>query len=94
MSAPTRTEALSLYRNLLRSARLFSNYNFRNYVVRRSTDAFRHFKSETDASILAAAFQKGLAELGVAKRQVERLVVEPVTAKASKGFGYSVYRNK
>ncbi|ORY30976.1 hypothetical protein BCR33DRAFT_724193, partial [Rhizoclosmatium globosum] len=66
------------------------------------TDAFRHFKSETDTSILAAAFQKGLAELGVAKRQgtidgmyqSERLVVEPVTAKASKGFGYSVYRNK
>ncbi|KAI9328511.1 hypothetical protein BDR26DRAFT_808320, partial [Obelidium mucronatum] len=87
----------NLYRALLRSARLFSNYNFRNYVARRSTDAFREFKTCTDTAALEQAYQKGLKELGVARRQgkidgmyrSERLVVE-----SGAGTGYSVYRNK
>ncbi|KAJ3092911.1 hypothetical protein HK100_006816 [Physocladia obscura] len=93
---PTRAQALELYRALLRSARQFSNYNFRNYVARRATDAFRANQTLSDSAARAAAYANGLAELGVARRQgaidamyrSERLVVE----KTSRPSGYNVYR--
>ncbi|KAJ3065443.1 hypothetical protein HDU98_011199 [Podochytrium sp. JEL0797] len=101
-TVPTPAQSLSLYRSLLRSARLFSNYNFRHYVARRSSDAFRQFKLCTDPAVLATAYTKGLYDLGVARRQgtidqmykSERLVLEPGSSKSTPGLGYHVYRNQ
>ncbi|KAJ3200773.1 hypothetical protein HDU82_008620 [Entophlyctis luteolus] len=96
-TVPSTAQALSLYRSLLRAARLYSNYNFRNYVARRATDSFREFQHATDPEVLSRAYAKGIAELGVAQRQgtidgmyrSQRLVVE----KTDRPFGYNVYRN-
>ncbi|PKI47763.1 hypothetical protein CRG98_031896 [Punica granatum] len=39
--APSRSEVFSLFRSLLRTARDFSDYNMREYMKRRTIDAFR-----------------------------------------------------
>ncbi|KAF3324038.1 LYR motif-containing protein 4 [Carex littledalei] len=67
---PSRAEILSLLRSLLRTASKFNDYNLREYVKRRSLDAFRENKSLSDPSLLASSFSDGKAQLEVAKRQV------------------------
>lgn len=63
MSSTTAVEARSLYRSLLRQGRQFANYNFREYTVRRTKDAFREHKGETDERTRQELMQKGLTEL-------------------------------
>lgn len=42
MTMTTSPQAVrSLYRSMLREARGFTNYNFRNYFIRRTRDSFR-----------------------------------------------------
>lgn len=81
----TRSQALSLYRDLLRHGNKFANYNFRTYAVRRSRDAFRAHQNETDPAVIAQLLKKGQDDLQVVKRQAaisnlytagDRLVVE------------------
>ena len=57
------SEVLSLYRSLSRQARQFANYNFREYAKRRTRDAFREHRDETDARRVQELMQKGLKEL-------------------------------
>ncbi|ORZ25887.1 hypothetical protein BCR42DRAFT_401147 [Absidia repens] len=65
----TRSEALSLYRGLLRHGNRFSSYNFRAYAIRRSKDAFRAHQNETDPAVIAQLLKKGESDLQVVKRQ-------------------------
>ncbi|CAO3598061.1 unnamed protein product [Absidia cylindrospora] len=67
--ANPRTQALSLYRDLLRHGNKFSSYNFRAYAIRRSKDAFRSNQNEVDPSAIAQLLKKGESELQVVKRQ-------------------------
>ncbi|XP_051147770.1 uncharacterized protein LOC127262943 [Andrographis paniculata] len=69
MASPTRSEVLSLFRSLLRAAREFTDYNIREYVKRRTVHAFRHNRSLSEPTEVAAAFADGKSQLGVAKRQ-------------------------
>ncbi|RMY17781.1 hypothetical protein D0867_05795 [Hortaea werneckii] len=83
-SSTTALEVRSLYRSLYRQARQFAAYNFREYAKRRTTDAFREHKGESDARRIQELMQYGLKELQVLKRQtvvsqffqLDRLVVE------------------
>uniref|UniRef100_A0A0E0KBH1 Complex 1 LYR protein domain-containing protein n=1 Tax=Oryza punctata TaxID=4537 RepID=A0A0E0KBH1_ORYPU len=68
-AAPTRAEALSLFRSFLRTARQFSDYNIREYTCRRAADAFRKNRALGDAAAAAMAFADGKKQLEVAKRQ-------------------------
>ena len=54
--APSRAEVLSLFRAFLRTARKFSDYNIREYIRRRATDAFRDNRALADTPAAAAAF--------------------------------------
>ncbi|XP_052179598.1 uncharacterized protein LOC127792952 [Diospyros lotus] len=65
-----RSEVLSLFRSLLRTARKFADYNIREYARRRTIDAFRQNKDLSDPSAIAAAFSDGKSQLDVANRQV------------------------
>jgi len=67
MSAPATSEVLSLYRSIYRQARQFANYNFREYAKRRTRDAFRENRAESDARRIQELMQKGLKELQVLK---------------------------
>lgn len=82
-----RSEALSilsLYRQLLRQAGRFPEYNFREYAQRRTRDAFREHQHETDPRRIQELVQQGLKDLRMMQRQstignyytTERLVVE------------------
>ena len=68
MSA-TRSEALKLYRALLQSSKRFSNYNFREYFMRRTREDFAAAKSETDPAKIAELLTHGRHELEVIMRQ-------------------------
>lgn len=78
-------KVLSLYRNFIRHGNKFSSYNFRDYTIRRSRDAFRANMTETSPEKIAAFITKAEQELAVVKRQAaisqmyttgEHLVVE------------------
>jgi hypothetical protein len=79
------TKVLSLYRNFIRHGHKFSSYNFKDYTIRRSRDAFRANMTETSPEKIAACIAKAEEELAVVKRQAaisqmytkgEHLVVE------------------
>ena len=67
--AVSRSASLSLYRDLLRAARSFANYNFRDYAVRYVRDDFRRDSRLTDADAVAEAFARGRLQLKSLKRQ-------------------------
>ncbi|BFZ64615.1 hypothetical protein YB2330_005765 [Saitoella coloradoensis] len=76
-------QPISLYRSLLRAAQSFSAYNFRDYALRRTKDAFRANR-ELFGEARDKALQTGANELKRMKRQAaingmyqtDRLVVE------------------
>ncbi|KAF2090171.1 hypothetical protein K490DRAFT_63042 [Saccharata proteae CBS 121410] len=80
----TAYQARSLYRSLLRQSRQFAAYNFREYALRRTKDAFREHRQLSDSRQIQEAMQKGLKDLQTLKRQtvvsqffqLDRLVVE------------------
>ncbi|CAK7232420.1 hypothetical protein SBRCBS47491_008262 [Sporothrix bragantina] len=91
--APVRAEGLqvlSLYRQLLRQAQQFPAYNFREYALRRTRDAFREHKAETDPRRVQELVQQGIKDLQMMKRQTtmgnfyqtDRLVVETTGRKS------------
>ncbi|EAS35089.2 iron-sulfur cluster biosynthesis protein Isd11 [Coccidioides immitis RS] len=77
-------QARSLFRSLLRQSKQFSNYNFREYALRRTRDAFREHQQETEERKIQELLQKGIQDLRMMKRQtvisqfyqLDRLVVE------------------
>ncbi|KAF9947179.1 LYR motif-containing protein 4 [Modicella reniformis] len=83
-TAGHRSQVLGLYRSLLHHSSKFAAYNFRDYAIRRTRDAFHTAKNETDPEKIQALIQKAQKELEVIKRQSlisqlyggEKLVVE------------------
>jgi hypothetical protein len=80
----SRSAILSLYRNLLRTGGQFNQYGFREYARRRTRDAFREHKKETDPERVQDLVHRGLNDLQMMKRQtvigqmynMDKLVVE------------------
>ncbi|KAK9682113.1 hypothetical protein RND81_10G051400 [Saponaria officinalis] len=66
---PPRSQTLAIFRSLLRVSRKFPDYNIREYVKRRTTDAFRQNKTLTDPSAVASAIADAQSQLDIAKRQ-------------------------
>ena len=60
---------LPLYRQLLRAARGFTNYNFREHALRCVREDFRRGAALTDAEEIAAAQRRGGEQLRMLKRQ-------------------------
>ncbi|KAK9379383.1 complex 1 protein-domain-containing protein [Kockiozyma suomiensis] len=67
--ASTKAMTLLLYRSLLRTSRKFSAYNFREYALRRTRDAFRDHMSETDPRAIQEFLTKAENSLSMLKRQ-------------------------
>lgn len=68
-AAPSPTQARELFKALLREARKFSNYNVREYVKRRTVDGFHEHRDASDPGAVAAAYEYGVKQLEIAKRQ-------------------------
>ncbi|KAF8943493.1 hypothetical protein BGZ47_005380 [Haplosporangium gracile] len=79
-----RSQILTLYKDLLHHSSKFAAYNFRDYAVRRTREAFHAAKNETDPAKIEALIRKAEQQLEVVKRQSvisqlysgEKLVVE------------------
>ncbi|KIY49766.1 hypothetical protein FISHEDRAFT_58023 [Fistulina hepatica ATCC 64428] len=96
MSAvPSRYSILALYHSTLRVSHSFSSYNFRNYFVRRTKDAFRDIQKEQDPNKVQARYSEAVKDLAVLRRSAIvnqlyggwRLAVEDVDKKAKEGSG-------
>lgn len=82
-------ESLSLYRSLLRHGSRLAAYNFREYALRRTRDAFRANRGTDDLRETQVLLQRGHKELAALKRQAvisqmyaaEKLVVEEYAPK-------------
>ncbi|KAL6940590.1 hypothetical protein ACO0QE_004498 [Hanseniaspora vineae] len=95
MSTPqiTGKQFINLYRDYLRTAGSFTNYNFKNYFLRKAKRDFRNYKQKALSNSADDAgfnqldtFSKLRTELAVLKRQsvvsqlytFDKLVVEPI----------------
>ncbi|XP_072318226.1 LYR motif-containing protein 4A-like [Eucyclogobius newberryi] len=84
MAAPARSQAISLYKMLLRESGKFPSYNYRTYALRRVRDAFRENQTVQDPELIHSLLQEGTRNLQVLQRQVavgqlytsQKLVVE------------------
>ncbi|KAF9645243.1 hypothetical protein BDM02DRAFT_3189879 [Thelephora ganbajun] len=65
---PSRKTLLHLYAATLRASRGFSSYNFRNYFLARTKDAFRGIQNESDPAKLSSFYHAAVEELAVLKR--------------------------
>ncbi|KAG8744525.1 hypothetical protein FRC10_009977 [Ceratobasidium sp. 414] len=79
MSAPTRSQILSLYGQLIRTSHSFSSYNFRNYFLRRTRSQFHEHAKLQDPAQIRRFYETGLKELDVLRRcaTVNRLYEGP-----------------
>jgi len=68
--AVTRPMVLRLYKDMIRQAKKFTSYNYREYAVRRIRDEFRSNRDLKDRMKIEAKFVKAAAGLEVIKRQV------------------------
>ncbi|KAL2868464.1 LYR motif-containing protein [Aspergillus lucknowensis] len=98
----TAFQARSLFRSLLRQSSQFSNYNFREYAIRRTKDAFREHQHETQERRIQELIQEGLQNLRMMKRQtvisqfyqLDRLVVEGQKTGKETGQEGAIVRQK
>ncbi|KAK9467928.1 hypothetical protein V1512DRAFT_260378 [Lipomyces arxii] len=89
VASHTGFEILSLYRSLLRNAKNFEAYNFREYAIRRTKDAFRQHMSETDPEIISSYLLEAHQQLALLQRQTvisqmykfDKVVIEGATKK-------------
>lgn len=63
------SDVRKLYKALLRHGSRFSDYNFREYALRRTRDGFRAAVNETDIEKVNKLYYDGLNNLAVLKRQ-------------------------
>eukprot|EP00467_Chlorarachnion_reptans_P006448 CAMPEP_0114514928 /NCGR_PEP_ID=MMETSP0109-20121206/16432_1 /TAXON_ID=29199 /ORGANISM="Chlorarachnion reptans, Strain CCCM449" /LENGTH=86 /DNA_ID=CAMNT_0001695035 /DNA_START=182 /DNA_END=442 /DNA_ORIENTATION=+ len=64
-----RLVVLSLYRNMLRQAKQYKDYNFREYILRRVRTSFKNRKDETDPQIVEQYVRKARETLDMIQRQ-------------------------
>ncbi len=64
----TRNDVLHLYRNIIKQARSFDNYNFRFHAIRRIKWEFKK-NINIDSSDVENKYEHGLRQLQIVKRQ-------------------------
>jgi hypothetical protein len=64
-----RSRTLGLFRQLMRAGGRFSNYNFREYALRRVRLGFRESVGVTDESVVQQLLQEGEKQLEMTRRQ-------------------------
>lgn len=65
----SRSYILAIYKQMLRESQKFSGYNFRNYALRRTRDAFKEGMKESDKEKVQELVKKAQENLGVVQRQ-------------------------
>uniref|UniRef100_A0A8C6SWK8 Si:ch211-152c8.4 n=1 Tax=Neogobius melanostomus TaxID=47308 RepID=A0A8C6SWK8_9GOBI len=70
MAASSRSQAISLYKMLLRESGKFPSYNYRTYALQRVRDAFRDNRTVQDPERVHSLLQDGHRNLRLIQRQV------------------------
>lgn len=86
----SKSRILSLYKQLLREGQKFSQYNFREYALRRVRDGFVQAKNETNPAKIDKLVKHAEDNLIMIKRQVvlgelyknNILIIEAVKSKS------------
>lgn len=65
----SRAAALGLYRRLMKASKKFSNYNFREYALRRTREDFRKFQHESNPAAVDSLWKKALENAELLERQ-------------------------
>ena len=68
-TAPSKATSLALYRSLLRAAQGFSNYNFREYAMRRVREDMRASQGLIETEDIMRAQREGQQHLALVRRQ-------------------------
>lgn len=68
-AAVSRSAVLGLYRSLIKNAREWQNYNFREYILRRVREDFAANRTETDPERLKSLISFAKENLEIVKRQ-------------------------
>ncbi|CAL9734065.1 protein Isd11p [Monosporozyma servazzii] len=84
--AASRTHILSLYRQLIKNSKRFTDYNFREYFLRKSRTEFKQNMLQNDPTKINELVTHATGELAVLKRQAivsqlytfDKTVVEPL----------------
>ncbi|KAJ5632935.1 hypothetical protein N7490_009274 [Penicillium lividum] len=92
----------SLFRSLMRQSTQFSNYNFREYAIRKTRDSFREHQNESEDRRIQELIQSGLQDLRLLKRQttisqfyqMDKLVVEGQKTGKETGEHGGIVRQK
>ena len=66
---PNKAKILSLYRSILKTGSAFKDYNFRNYIIRRTIQEFQKNQFLKTSEDIQKLYQNGLDELEMLKRQ-------------------------
>lgn len=64
-----KSDVIKLYKALLRHGGKFSDYNFREYTLRKTKLEFAKLKAETNPEVIKQAYYNGLTNLNIVKRQ-------------------------
>jgi hypothetical protein len=80
----SKSQALQLYKALIRESKKFPAYNFRQYALRKIRDSFRETKHLSDKNVIMQKLEEGTKSLEVIKRQAivgqlystDKLVIE------------------
>ncbi|XP_061197292.1 LYR motif-containing protein 4-like [Saccostrea echinata] len=65
-----RRKVIQLYKDLLRESRKFKSYNYREYALRRTRDAFKEHKNEDDPKKITSLLKSAEENLDIIRRQV------------------------
>jgi len=65
----SRTQILSLYKNMMRESYKFPDFNFRSYAVRRVRDEFKASKTLSDTNDISKQLANARMNFEVIKRQ-------------------------
>jgi len=69
MAASSKRQVLSLFKQLLKEGHRVTDYNVRNYALRRTRDAFKEYKTVENPSEIEELIIRGQNNLDVLKRQ-------------------------
>ena len=65
----SRSKILGLYKQMMKESKKFSNYNFREYAIRRVRDGFKEGKVETEPTRVSELVKFAEDQLAVITRQ-------------------------
>lgn len=85
----SKSQVLGLYKQIIKNASRFNDYNFKQYFLRKARTEFKANKGVADAAQIEALVKDAQKDLGVLKRQsiisqmytFDKLVVEPLPKK-------------